>query len=70
MSVAESAPAVVVAPVKPSWLRANWGLLLAIAALVANVTDSTVAMKTNASTAMPPASTAAPAARMRSTNPR
>jgi sodium-dependent dicarboxylate transporter 2/3/5 len=34
MSVAESAPATVVAPVQPSWLRSNWGLLLAIAALI------------------------------------
>lgn len=34
MSVAESAPATVVAPIQPSWLRSNWGLLLAIAALI------------------------------------
>jgi sodium-dependent dicarboxylate transporter 2/3/5 len=35
MSVAETAPASAVAPIQPSWLRANWGLLLAIAALIA-----------------------------------
>ncbi|QDM20527.1 DASS family sodium-coupled anion symporter [Tardiphaga sp. vice154] len=33
MSIVESAPVAVVAPIHPSWLRANWGLLLAIAAL-------------------------------------
>lgn len=34
MSTADSAPVAVIAPVQPSWLRSNWGLLLAIAALV------------------------------------
>ena len=36
MSIAEQAPSVAQATVrKPNWLVANWGLLLAIAALVA-----------------------------------
>jgi anion transporter len=37
MSVAESVPVAVHKPTQPSWLRSNWGLLLAVAALIAAI---------------------------------